>query len=208
MTAAVLCATGAFLLGAVPFSWLLARMIRGVDIRGVGSGNIGATNVARSIGLGPGLLALALDVAKGSAAVLLARWLLAGDARLPVLEVIAGGMAILGHNFTPFLRFRGGKGVATGAGVFGVLAPWALLGAVLVFVLVVAIGRMVSLGSVLAAVSLPIAVLALGGRREIGVISVLVAVLVIVRHRANLQRILAGKENRLGGGRTTTGGRS
>jgi len=207
MMPALVCAA-AFLLGAVPFSWLLARLVRGVDIRSVGSGNIGATNVARSIGMGPGLVALVLDAAKGSAAVLLARWLLAGEAHPAVLEALAGGMAILGHNFTPFMRFRGGKGVATGAGVFGVLAPWALLAAVLVFILTVAVSRMVSLGSVLAAASLPVAVYALDGGRAVVALSLLVASLVIARHRTNLRRILAGNENRLGGGGEAAGGRT
>jgi len=207
MMPTLVCAA-AFILGAVPFSWLVARLVRGVDIRGVGSGNIGATNVARSIGLGPGLAALALDAAKGSAAVLLARWFLAGEGGAHTLPAVAGGMAILGHNFTPFLRFRGGKGVATGAGVFGVLAPWALLSAVLVFVLTVAVGRMVSLGSVLAAGSLPVAVYALGGGREVVVLSLLVAALVIARHHANLRRILAGRESRLGGGGAAARGQS
>jgi glycerol-3-phosphate acyltransferase PlsY len=188
----------AFVLGSIPFSFLLARLVGGVDIRRVGSGNVGATNVARALGLGTGLVALGLDAAKGVAAVLLARSLLAPGGPSPAGEALAGLSAILGHNFTPFLRFRGGKGVATGAGVFGVLAPWALLAAVLVFLITVAVSRMVSLGSVVAAAVLPIAVHLLEGGRGATLAAGAVAILVIARHRANLWRIARGTERRLG----------
>jgi len=188
-----------FALGAVPFSWILARLLGGVDIRRVGSGNVGATNVARSLGYGAGTAALLLDAAKGVAAVLLARTI-AGPGR-PAAEALAGGLAILGHNFTPFLRFRGGKGVATGAGVLGVLAPCALGVSIAAFIVTVVVTRTVSLGSVMAAAVMPVAVYLCDGERSVIVLAVLVAVLVIARHRANLARIFAGTENRLGGGR-------
>jgi acyl phosphate:glycerol-3-phosphate acyltransferase len=189
----------AFVLGAIPFSWILARLLRGVDIRRIGSGNVGATNVARSLGYGPGVLALALDAGKGVAAVLLARGLGGEGDAASWVAAGAGGMAILGHSFNPFLRFKGGKGVATGAGVFGVLAPKALLAAVLIFVLAVLCSRMVSVGSVLAAAALPLAVHLAGGDRSVIVLALLVAALVIARHRANLARIFTGTESRLGG---------
>jgi glycerol-3-phosphate acyltransferase PlsY len=110
-----------FALGSIPFSWIVARLVGGLDIRTVGSGNVGATNVARSLGYGPGTCALLLDAAKGAAAVLVARGLTGGGDAGASAAAVAGGLAVLGHNFTPFLRFRGGKGVATGAGVFGLL---------------------------------------------------------------------------------------
>ena len=196
----LLAAIAAFLIGSIPFSYILARLVGGVDIRRVGSGNVGATNVARALGIGTGLAALGLDAAKGIAAVLLVRALPGiADPGSPG-PALAGLAAILGHNFTPFLRFRGGKGVATGAGVFGVLAPWALLAAVAVFLVVVLLGRMVSLGSVLAAAALPLLVHLLGGERGTVLAAGAVALLVIVRHRANLLRIARGTENRLGAG--------
>jgi acyl phosphate:glycerol-3-phosphate acyltransferase len=181
----------AFLLGAIPFSFLLAKLIGGVDIRTVGSGNIGATNLARSLGIGKGIFGLALDAGKGAAAVLLARRIGSGLDAGPTLEAVAGGAA-------PFLSFKGGKGVATGAGVFGVLAPGALLAAVVVFMLGTALSRMVSLGSVLGAVALPIAAQVLGSAPAVRLAALFVALLVVARHRANLQRIARGTERRLG----------
>jgi len=193
-------ALAAFLLGAIPFSWIIGRLAGGVDLRTTGSGNAGATNLARSLGLGAGLLGLGLDAAKGVAAVLLARAAAFGPG-VSWQEVLAGALVILGHNFTPFLRFRGGKGVATGAGVFGTLAPWAFVVALAVFGVVVALSRTVSLGSVLAAAALPLAVHLIYGERKVTLLAALVAVLVIARHRANLGRIAAGSESRLGAGR-------
>ena len=190
----------AFLVGAIPFSFLLARIFGGIDIRKIGSGNIGATNLARARGLGVGVLGLALDAAKGVAAILLARAIAGGGAPGSAIEAVAGGAAVLGHAFTPFLRFKGGKGVATGAGVFGVLAPRALLVAVGIFILATAASRMVSLGSVLAAAALPIAALLLGSGRTVTLAALAIAALVVVRHRKNLARIVRGSESRLGTG--------
>jgi glycerol-3-phosphate acyltransferase PlsY len=191
----------AFLLGAVPFSFLIAKA-RGVDIRTLGSGNIGATNLARAAGPVLGAVGLLLDAAKGAAAVLLARWMTGG---VPGSggEAAAGVLAILGHNFTPFLRFRGGKGVAAGAGVFAVLAPGALLVALAVFLLAAGLSRAVALGSVLGALALPLAAHLLRGDRDVVLAAVAVAALTVVRHRSNLMRLARGNENRFGaGGRT------
>ena len=195
MTTAV-CGLLGFALGSIPFSWILGRL-GGLDIRRVGSRNIGATNLSRSLGYRVGLVAFVLDAAKGAAAVLLARRFAPGVESAPLW---AGGMAVAGHMFTPFLRFRGGKGVATGAGVFAVLAPVSLLFAVAVFGLTLAFGRMVSLASVLASMALPLAQLALGAGTGTVVLASLVGALVIARHRPNLARILQGTENRIGGG--------
>jgi glycerol-3-phosphate acyltransferase PlsY len=187
----------AFLIGAIPFSFLLARLLGGVDIRRVGSGNIGATNLARTMGPWAGGAGLLLDVIKGVAAVLLAR--VAKDADPGGnLEVLAGGAAIVGHIYSPFLAFRGGKGVATGAGVFGLLAPWATLAALGVFIVATLLSRMVSLGSMLAAAALPIAAYLLGYSGAISGLAALVALLVVARHRSNLARILRGEERRWG----------
>jgi glycerol-3-phosphate acyltransferase PlsY len=187
----------AFLLGAVPFSWLIGRLHQGVDIRSTGSGNIGATNLARAIGLGPGMVALLLDAGKGVAAVLFAQWVAGSAEHASALPAIAGGLAVIGHNFSPFLRFRGGKGVATGAGVFGTLSPWALVAALVVFIVVVLLSRLVSLGSVLAACSLPVAVFLIYDSPSVGLLSMAIAALVVVRHWGNLLRIVRGTEDRV-----------
>ena len=193
-----LCAAIGFVLGAIPFSWVVARLFGGLDIRAVGSGNVGATNVARSLGYGPGLFALLLDAAKGAAAVLVARALTGGGGGGGMAELLAGGLAVLGHNFSPFLGFRGGKGVATGAGVFAALAPGALLVAAGVFLAVVLVFRLVSLGSVLATLAVAPAVVLIYGDSRLAVLALLVAVLVVARHRTNLERIARGSEPRLG----------
>jgi glycerol-3-phosphate acyltransferase PlsY len=186
-----------FLLGAIPFSWILARLLGGLDIRSVGSGNVGATNVARSLGFWAGGAALLLDAAKGAAAA----WL--GQALDPsgaagAGGLLAGGLAVLGHNFTPFLGFRGGKGVATGAGVFAVLAPEALLASLFVFALALGWSRTVSLGSILAAAALPVAAWLTGRGASVAALALLIACVVIARHAANLRRLARGEEPRIG----------
>jgi glycerol-3-phosphate acyltransferase PlsY len=193
-----------YLLGALPFSVWIARA-RGVDVRRVGSGNPGATNVLRAAGRGPGLLALACDVAKGVAAVLLARLL----GLSPAWWGWAALAAVCGHVFSVFLRFRGGKGVATAAGALAAVSPLALSVAMVVFVAAVGLTRWVSLGSMLAAVAFPAALWWLApadldreARTALLVSSSLIALLVLVRHRGNLQRLLAGTENKFGGTKT------
>ena len=183
-----------FLLGAIPFSWILARSFGGLDIRTVGSGNVGATNVARSLGARLGALALLLDAAKGAGAVLLAQWLAPGSQA----AAVAGGLSVLGHVFSPFLRFRGGKGVATGAGAMAILAPWALLLSMAVFGAAVGWSRMVSLGSILAAALLPVFAWITGSPRATILLALGLAVLVVARHRENLRRLASGTERRLG----------
>jgi glycerol-3-phosphate acyltransferase PlsY len=189
----------AYAIGAAPLSWLVARR-RGVDLREAGSGNVGATNVWRTTGASAGLLALALDVAKGSAAVLLAQALSAGAAgsTSSALAAAAGVAAVVGHMHPVWLGFRGGKGVATGAGMFLVLAPGALAVAACVFVLTVAVTRYVSLGSTLAAVALVCAAAAGGASTTVVAGAAIVAMLVLARHRGNLTRLAAGTEPRIG----------
>jgi glycerol-3-phosphate acyltransferase PlsY len=199
--AAVACLVAAFLLGGIPFSHAIARL-RGVDLRSVGSGNIGATNLTRAFGYGVGAVGLFLDAAKGTAAVLLPGVVL-GAQSTPAIRAMAGILAVLGHAFTPFLRFKGGKGVATGAGAFAVLAPLATLLAWAVFMLVVALTRVVALGSVLAALALPVAAQLTGAPRVVTLGAGIVALFIVVRHRSNLVRLLRGTERRLGAGDRT-----
>ena len=198
MIPTLLAAAIGFALGSIPFSWITARLFGGVDIRTTGSGNVGATNVARTAGWRAGALALLLDAAKGATAVLLARVACPGA---PAGDLVAGGMAVIGHLYSPFLRFRGGKGVATGAGVFLVLAPPALGIAAIGFAITVALTRYVSLASIVAALMVPAASFLLGMRGGTVLLASLVAILVVARHRGNLERLVAGKERRIGGGR-------
>jgi acyl phosphate:glycerol-3-phosphate acyltransferase len=186
----------AFLLGGIPFSQLIARQL-GVDLRTVGSRNIGATNLARAAGYGAGVAGLLLDGAKGVLAVLLPRIAL-GSQATPRFQALVGALAVAGHVFSPFLRFKGGKGVATGAGVFAVLAPLATLAAVAVFGIVLSLTRIVGLASVLGSLALPVASYALGADRATTAAAVIVAVLVVGRHRANIVRALHGTEPRIG----------
>ena len=182
----------AYLLGSAPFGYLLVRVFRGADIRTTGSGNIGATNVART-SPGLGLLTLILDAAKGLAAVVLAQAMYP-DVR--VLTFVAALAAVCGHIFPVWLKFRGGKGVATGLGSFVLLLPKSILAALVVFVVLVASFRYIALGSIIAAASLPLLGLLLGElETEIAVALVASAcLLIILKHHQNIRRILSGAE--------------
>lgn len=183
-----------YAIGSIPFSFLVARRFGIKDVRAVGSGNVGATNVMRSAGKLPGILALVLDGAKGALTVLLARGLTTSEA-----EVCAAGIfAMIGHLFPVWLGFRGGKGVATGAGLFLPLAPGALGIAVLTFVAVLAIFRYVSLASIVASLALPAAAYLLGGTTTVAVTGLVAALMVAVKHHANIGRLVRGVEPRLG----------
>jgi glycerol-3-phosphate acyltransferase PlsY len=184
---------GAYLLGSVPFSYLVARQ-KGVDVRRVGSGNVGATNVMRNVSIAAGLLAFLLDAAKGAVAVLLAR-LLEPTGPLPTL---AGVLAVLGHMYPVWLRFRGGKGVATGAGAFLPLAPLATVCALGAFGLALAVTRYVSLSSIIGTATLALLAFLNGAPPVVSRAAAGMAVLITWKHRANLQRIAHGSENRLG----------
>lgn len=191
----------AYLLGSIPFGYILVRLFRHEDIRSVGSGNIGATNVVRSGAKGLGILTLLLDLLKGLAAVLLARHLVPGPPGFPSdLAVAAGTAAVLGHIFPLWLRFKGGKGVATALGVFLALAWPAALCSLVVFILVFVFTRYVSLASIVAAIMLPVfCMLWMPDRTPIFVGGIIfLALLVIAKHHANIARLMQGKENRFG----------
>ena len=193
----------AYILGSIPFGLLIARLRGRGDIREAGSGNIGAANVTRVVGVGAGVLTLLLDAAKGFLAVWLA-WRFTGENITWV--TVAGVAAILGHLFPMWLRFRGGRGVATAAGVFLLICPQAVAGAIVLWILVVAFWRYVSLGSIAAAAALPLFTYLLWapGHAPPLVVSagVLVAAgLIIWKHRPNIDRLLAGTESKLTMGR-------
>ncbi|MBL4848018.1 MAG: glycerol-3-phosphate 1-O-acyltransferase PlsY [Planctomycetes bacterium] len=192
-----------YLLGAVPFALLAGRVLKGIDLREHGSGNLGATNALRVLGKPAGVTVLLLDAAKGGLPVVLAPALL--PAAPPWLPVALAAAAILGHVFPIYLRFKGGKGVATSAGAFLALHPAAFGCAVAVFAISLAVSRIVSLSSLSAAAALPLAAILLDGwpvasglqAPRTGLL-VAIGVLVFVRHRANIGRLLAGQEPRLG----------
>ena len=188
----------AYLLGSIPIGYIVPRVVGGIDIRTVGSGNPGFTNVYRAVGPRVALVVLLGDTGKGVLAILLARSAGAGE----VLVVLAGVAAILGHVFTVFLRFRGGKGVLTAAGVFFSLIPAETLLCLILFVAIVAATRFVSLGSIVAAAALPVLAYSLPRLRggEIStptfLLSLFAAAVILIRHRSNLSRLLRGTESR------------
>ncbi len=191
-----------YLIGSLPLGLLLTRGWSGVDPRRVGSGNLGATNVYRAAGWGLGLAVMALDMAKGTGAVLLAARAGAGEGT----TVAAGVAAVVGHVFPVWLRGRGGKGVATACGVFAVLAPLATVAALAAFVVTVAATRMVSAGSLVATLALP-SVAALSGTAPAVTAGAAAAAMVIAwRHHGNVRRIWAGTERRLRRPRTAVVG--
>lgn len=184
----------AYLLGSIPFSYLVARLFGVQDVRKVGSGNVGATNVMRSAGKTAGSLAFLLDASKGALAALVAERL-AGGVTLPPLAAAA---AVIGHMHPVWLSFKGGKGVATGAGAFLPLLPAATAAAVVVFVATAAATRYVSLGSVAGTLTLAGLAFWLGAPRPVWLSAAGIAALIVWKHRRNLERILNGSENRLG----------
>jgi acyl phosphate:glycerol-3-phosphate acyltransferase len=229
----IIVAVAAYLLGSIPTGFLVAKA-KGIDIRNVGSGNIGATNAMRVLGKPAGIFVLLMDAAKGFAAVAwltpfvlneYARWLIHENYKVfadgtfimehPTIltlgfqnqsnEVqfqfflIAGIFAVLGHNYTCWLKFKGGKGIATTAGVFLALAPWALLVALVVFILAVALTKYVSVGSITAAIALPVTVWIMSPYNLfLCIVTTALGVLAIWKHKSNIQRLVAGTENRLG----------
>jgi len=199
----ILTALIAYVLGSIPTGFLFAKA-RGIDIRAVGSGNIGATNVVRSLGKQAGALVLLLDVAKGFLAVVVVAWLISavfgisGD-RLTQewLKITAGLAAILGHNYTCFLHFKGGKGIATSAGVLTALVLIPLLIILAVWIVIFALTRYVSLASIAASLTLPVATWLTGQSLALILVTSGMTVLAVYKHRANIQRLLKGTESRL-----------
>jgi glycerol-3-phosphate acyltransferase PlsY len=182
-----------YAIGSVPFAYLLARRA-GIDVRVAGSGNVGATNVLRTTGTPLGVMVMSLDIAKGAAAVLFAH-LAAGTI---ASMAAAGAAAVVGHIYPVWLRFHGGKGVAVAAGVFAVLAPVAAAVAAAVFLVTVWATRLVSLGSIVATVTLPSAAWLAGSPRAVVIAAAGACALILFRHRGNLRRILRGTERRVG----------
>ncbi len=187
---------GAYLIGGVPFGVLLARLVAGRDVRRAGSGNIGATNVARVAGKKLGALTLLLDAGKGAAAVGAAGVIVRPGPSYEWIVAAAGFAAIVGHCFSPYLRLKGGKGVATSFGVFLALAPLAALVGFAAWALVYGATRISSAGSLAAAAAVP-AVVWWTGDRIAFYLSLSTVGLVLVRHHANIRRLITGREERV-----------
>ncbi|WP_115019447.1 glycerol-3-phosphate 1-O-acyltransferase PlsY [Synechococcus sp. UW140] len=187
-----------YLLGSIPSGYLAGRWCKGLDLRELGSGSTGATNVLRQVGKGPALVVFVIDVSKGAAAVVLASAITQGNAFSDWVQVLAGLTALTGHIWPVWLGFKGGKAVATGFGMFLGLAWPVGLACFGVFLATLSIFRTVSLASVVGAISLPLLMAAGHGNKADLTVALVAMALVIWRHRSNLQRIMAGTEPRLG----------
>ena len=197
----IVIAMAAYLLGSIPTGYLVARA-RGIDIRTVGSGNIGAANVFRILGKPAGILVLVVDGLKGFAAC---AWLIdfviqlfaVAPGQIENLRIVAGICAVLGHNYTCWLKFKGGKGIATSAGVYFALAPLAAGIALGIWIIVFALGRYVSVASIAAAVALPTGVWLTKNNLFLGIVTTALGLLAIYKHKGNIQRLIRGTESRV-----------
>lgn len=192
----ILFCAAAYILGAVPFSYIVAKLVKGIDIREHGSGNPGATNVYRVVGAVPGVITYVLDFAKGFLPVFFAA-LYFGQEKIYFWLAVAL-CAIAGHVWTIFLKFRGGKGVATGSGVFFALLPLPAAAAFALFWIVLLISRYVSVSSIIAAASLPVFSAAFKQPRILTVFAALIAAVIIYRHKSNFKNLMNGTESKIG----------
>lgn len=192
--------TFSYLLGAIPFGYLAGKLLKGIDIRKYGSGNLGATNVYRTVGKISGIFVLLLDIGKGLLAVRLASCLVLDNLIVDreLILIITGLCAVIGHNWPIYLKFKGGKGVATSVGVFIGLAPLAMLICIGLFVAIVAIWRYISLGSIIIACCLPLLLYYYNYGTYLLIFSILVGIFIILRHTSNIKRLISGTENKFG----------
>jgi acyl phosphate:glycerol-3-phosphate acyltransferase len=197
----IVVSVAAYLLGSIPTGFLVAKA-RGVDIRAVGSGNIGAANTFRAVGRSAGIFVLIIDALKGFAAVELCYLILplfnVTDPGAAIhYRVVAGIFAVLGHNYTCWLGFKGGKGIATTAGVYLALVPWSVCFGLIAFIVGVIVTRITSVGSMLAAIVLTLVVCLTQQDLTLKIVTIALCVLAILKHRKNIQRLIAGTENRI-----------
>lgn len=188
----ILLITASYFLGAIPFAYIIVRLVKKIDIRTVGSGNAGATNAARVLGKWGFISVFILDCLKGFLPVFVSLHYYGESA----VTLIAAATVVLGHTYTVFLGFNGGKGVAAGAGVFMALAPIEAAAAVLVFIAVFLITRMVSAGSILGALALLVSVIVMSDWQALKILTAVIVFFVIFKHRSNIVRILKGEENK------------
>ncbi len=185
-----------YLIGSFPSGYLMGKFLKGIDIRQYGSKNVGATNVFRVVGKMPGLITLLIDIIKGLIVIVIVRKIM-NLPNVQLLQILAGLSVIIGHNWTIFLGFKGGKGVATSTGVFFGLVPESLLVALLLFSAILLITRKVSLGSLIAVFVFPFVVYFFKEPREILLFSSLISFIVIVKHIPNINRLIKGTENKI-----------
>ncbi|MDD5504855.1 MAG: glycerol-3-phosphate 1-O-acyltransferase PlsY [Candidatus Omnitrophica bacterium] len=190
-----------YLLGAIPFSFLLGKLLKGIDIRHMGSGNIGATNLMRCAGKPIGITALVLDMSKGTLAVTVIADIFYSSSMplgLSLFKIILGLLAVIGHIWTVMLKFRGGKGVATAIGVLAGLSPFVVIYSGLVWLAILLVSKYVSLSSIVMALCLPVFTYLSGQPAEYTLLSVGLCVLIICRHRGNIARLIKGTEYKVG----------
>lgn len=201
----IVVAIAGYLLGSIPTGFLVAKT-RGVDIRAVGSGNIGAANTFRAVGRSAGIFVLLIDALKGFAAVELCQLILphfgvTNPAVAIHFRVVAGIFAVLGHNYTCWLGFKGGKGIATTGGVYLALVPWSVCFGLIAFIVALVITRFTSVGSMAAAIVLTLTVCLTQQDLTLKIVTIGLFILAILKHRTNIQRLVAGTENRIKFGR-------
>ncbi len=188
----------AYLLGSVPTAFIFGKLFRGIDIREHGSGNVGATNIARTLGKGYGIIVLLLDFLKGFLAVTVLPMMIFKSAQTPeIIYILLGSSAIAGHIWTIFLKFKGGKGVATTAGVMVGLGPVILLSCFIIWVIIFAIWRYVSLASIIAAIFLPVFAVITGRDISFIIFCAILCLVGVYMHRGNIKRLIQGTENKL-----------
>ncbi len=188
-----------YLIGAIPTAYILTRALSGKDIRNLGSGNVGATNALRVLGKLPGIIILAADVLKGVVAVTILASLISLKITLPVelIRALFGISAVSGHIFNVFLKFKGGKGVATSAGVILGIAPQALFAGAIFFIIIVAVTKYVSLGSIVSSVIIPFFLLWTHSHYSYVVLSAVLCVIIVAKHKSNIKRLLCGRERKV-----------
>jgi acyl phosphate:glycerol-3-phosphate acyltransferase len=189
-----------YILGSIPTAYIFGKLLKKVDIRDFGSGNVGATNALRVLGTKMGVVTMLLDIFKGVLAVMLCKWLIPGATDL--MLILCGLSAIIGHIFTIFLKFKGGKGVATSAGVFAAICPIPFAITILVFIIIVWISKYVSLGSIIGALVLFTSELIINlnnsfAEKEKLIFVFVIALFIIIKHKANIKRLIAGNENKI-----------
>lgn len=188
-----------YLLGSIPFAYLAGRILKGIDIREHGSKNIGATNVSRVLGKVPGIIVFILDFSKGLVPVLLAGYIFKDHGNIQIIKILSGLFSIFGHIWTVFLSFNGGKGVASSFGVMIGLIPKSTIIVFMVWIIIVALFRYISLGSIASSLLLPIFVLFVEkDKGDLFIFTLIMSFIVIYKHRGNIKRLMSGTENKIG----------
>ena len=197
MNLIVISIIAAYLIGSIPTGLICGRLLKGIDIRDYGSGNIGATNVFRVVGKLPGIIVLIIDILKGFVPVVMFPYTTGISVSEGLFKVLISAAVISGHNWTVFANFKGGKGIATGAGVFLAISPFSTGITLVLFCIIIALTKYISLGSICSAVVLPILLLLFKSPLEYTLFGLIMGLIVIYRHKENIKRLIKGTENRI-----------